>query len=320
MGPGTIDFSSDAFFDDSDRMPFAGMKNPLTPEQKAEAPLAIKPRLTQPVCIHNCTKVTIKDICLCNSPSWTVSMDGCSDVVVDNVTINNSLLVPNCDGIGFSNSTRVTVSNCRISCADDCFTFCGTKQATVTNCILRSRSSAIRIGYLESVTEDIIISNIVIYDSNRGIIFQGSNNSQIRNIIIQNMVMHTGLYFGAWWGSGEPVTIVSGKGNGSVRNVMISDVRSESSHGIALCGESNNNVSDIVLRNWHLTIRKDSKRSEEEFIDFRDEPIRHLPKQRMPWIYAERICNLTIDHVIVDSEDKDLDISPMFLESQHIIS
>ena len=313
-GPGTIDFSADAFFRDDVRMPFPGMQEPLTQEQKEQATLAIVPRLTQPVCIHDCENVILTDIRLVNSPCWTVSMRGCVHVTVDRVTVDNSLRIPNSDGLGFGDSADVTVSNCHISCADDCLTFCGTKQATVQNCVLRSRSTAVRIGYIQDVTRDLTLSNLVIHDSNRGIILQGSRESRIYNVLIQNVVMHTRLYAGAWWGSGEPLTLVAG-GNGEIRHVMITNVRAECAHGIALKGQATGNVSDILLRDWQLTITGEGDNAYSRFVDFRDETVTELPEKRMPWYYAEHIERLQVQNITVNQAGcaKKWDITPWII-------
>ncbi|MBQ8752793.1 MAG: hypothetical protein IJZ13_06790, partial [Clostridia bacterium] len=66
-GEGIMDFSSEAFFTD-ERMPFPGQQDPLTPEQAAEVTLAIKPRMNQPVCIHDSENVRFVDVRMINSP------------------------------------------------------------------------------------------------------------------------------------------------------------------------------------------------------------------------------------------------------------
>jgi len=310
-GEGVVDFSSEAFFTD-ERMPFPGQQDPLTPEQAAEATLAIKPRMNQPVCIHDSENVRFVDVRMINSPCWTVSMVNCHHVIVDRVTVDNSLLVPNSDGLGFSESTDVTVSNCHISCADDCLTFCGTQQATVTNCVLRSRSTAIRIGYINEDTRNVAISNIVIHDCNRAIILQGSRKSRIYNILIQNVILHTRLFQGAWWGSGEPLTMVT-QGDGEIHNVMMTNVRAESAHGIAIRAHAPGKITDVVLKDWQLTITGEGDSPYNRFIDFRDEPVVELPEGRMPWYYAENTERLTVKDIAVDAAGAaaEWDITPI---------
>ena len=309
-GRGKIDLNYTAFFKDDRRL---AIDRELTERERAEATLAIPPRLTQPICIHDCVNVDLRDLTIVNSPSWTISMVGCEHVTADRVTIDNSLLVPNCDGIGFSSSYDVVVSNCHISCADDCLTFCGTKQCVVSNCVLRTRSSAIRIGYIEDTTENLAISNIVIHDSNRGIMIQGSRNAKIHNVVIQNVIMRNKGFAGAWWGSGEPLTIVSGSECGGVSNVIMSNVRAESARGIAMRGLASGNVRDILLRDWQLTITAEGECSEQRRVDFRDEEEVVLPVGCMPWCYAENIRNLKMEGMDVSKsgDAAELDITPV---------
>ena len=221
--------------------------------------------------------------------------------------------IPNCDGIGFSSSHDVVVSNCHISCADDCLTFCGTKQCVVSNCVLRTRSSAIRIGYIEDTTENLAISNIVIHDSNRGIMIQGSRNAKIHNVVIQNVIMRNRIFAGAWWGSGEPLTIVSGSENGGISNVIMTNVRAESARGIAMRGLPSGNVRDILLRDWQLTITAEGEYSEQRRLDFRDEGEVLLPVGTMPWYYAENVRNLKMEGIDVSQSENaaELDITAM---------
>lgn len=314
-GEGIMDFSSEAFFTD-ERMPFPGQQDPLTPEQAVEATLAIKPRMNQPVCIHDSENVRFVDVRMINSPCWTVSMVNCHHVIVDRVTVDNSLLVPNSDGLGFSASADVTVSNCHISCADDCLTFCGTQQATVTNCVLRSRSTAIRIGYIEDDTRDVAISNIVIHDCNRAIILQGSEDSRIYNVLIQNVILHTRLFQGAWWGSAEPLTLLATE-NGEIRNVMMTNVRAECAHGIAMRGLPNGNISDILLKDWQLTITREGDTEYTSHIDFRDRGLLPLENTCMPWCYAEYINGLQLENIRVNKTGnaENTDITPVFVHT-----
>ncbi len=311
-GKGMIDFNHEPFFKDAGRMPFVGMQDPLTEEQEREATLNVVPRVTAPVTFIYCERVRMCDVTLIHSPCWTVTFESCHGVMADHVTIENSLIVPNCDGIGTSRSTDIIISNCNISCADDCLTFCGSKHAVVSNCILRTRSTAIRIGYIDDETYDIAISNIVIHDSNRGVILQGSRESRVRNVMISNMIMHNRLYQGAWWGSGEPLVIVS-QGNGSVEHVTMSNVRAESAHGIALSASNAQGIRDIHLHDWSLTITGEGDTEHTRFIDLRDEPCVPLAENVMPWYYARGVEGLKLREMDVTTAGagEKYDITPL---------
>ena len=49
--------------------------------------------------IRRCQRLRIINIALKNSANWTVHLLGCQDVVIRDITIQNSLKMPNCDGI-----------------------------------------------------------------------------------------------------------------------------------------------------------------------------------------------------------------------------
>ena len=312
-GEGTIDLSGGAFFRGAGRMPFPGQQEPLTAAQAAEATLAVMPRLNQPILFYDCENVRLTDVRIVDSPCWTATVSLCRRVTVRGVTIDNSLIIPNSDGMGFTLSEDVTVSDCVISCADDCLTFCGTKRAAVQNCILRSRSSAVRIGYIAGETRQLVLQNLVIHDSNRAFIFQGSRGSQIRDVLISGVNMHTRLFHGAWWGQGEPLTMVT-SGDGSICGVTVAEVRAVCAHGIALYAHEPGRIADVTLHDWTLTVTGEGSRPDTAFLDFRDEKTVPLPPARMPWGYAEGVTGLTVRNMDVRAADEAevWDISPIW--------
>lgn len=316
-GEGRIDLSGAAFFKDAPRMPFPGQSEPLTDAQAQEATLAVMPRLNQPILFSGCQNVRLTDLRITDSPCWTVTFSRCDRVTVRGVTIDNSLLIPNSDGMGFTMSTDVTVSDCVISCADDCLTFCGTKRAAVQNCILRSRSTAVRIGYISNETRQLSLQNLVIHDSNRALVFQASRQSRIYDVSIDHVVMHTRLFWGAWWGQGEPLTMIT-SGDGEIRGVTVSGVRARCAHGIALYGHAPGRIAGVTLRDWELTVTGEGSRPDTAFLDFRDEKTVSLPQKRMPWCYAEGTAGLTLRNIAVkaDGAAKDWDISPITEEKE----
>ena len=83
-GTGMIDGRSAEFMDHYDR------------ENEWWIPKAFRPRL---LVIENGADLIIRDVTFRHAPSWTVHLLGCRRVLVDHVTIENQLDVPNCDGI-----------------------------------------------------------------------------------------------------------------------------------------------------------------------------------------------------------------------------
>ena len=96
---------------------------------------------------------------------------------------------------------------------------------------------------------------------------------------------------------------------------MITNVRAECAHGIALKGQATGNVSDILLRDWQLTITGEGDNAYSRFVDFRDETVTELPEKRMPWYYAEHIERLQVQNITVNQAvcAKEWDITPWII-------
>ena len=116
-----------------------------------------------------------------NQPAgWSYWIHDCDRVIFDRCRILADVRYPNNDGIHINCSRDVTVSNCIIETGDDSIVIRANSRSlredracervTVTNCILRSWSSAIRLGWTnDGVMRDCVFSNLVIYDSSKGI-------------------------------------------------------------------------------------------------------------------------------------------------------
>ena len=76
----------------------------------------------------------------------------------------------------------------------------------ITNCVLRSCSKAIVIGYIYSIVRNVLISNCIIKESNRGLCFMCNDESSlVENVHISNMLIDTKIRAGNWWGNGKPI-------------------------------------------------------------------------------------------------------------------
>jgi len=203
-----------------------------------------------------CTNITLRDITILDGPNWTVHFDESEDVVVSGITISNNQLIPNSDGVHFTVCRNVRVSDCHITAGDDCIALTNygrpgkcTENVVVTNCILSSCSAGIRIGYGVNDLSNCMFHNLVI-QSNRGIgVFQ-RNEGNIRDVVFSNIVLHTRLHTGHWWGHGEPVHISTehnpGAGKiGKISNIRFSDITARSETGIIVYGCPDSILEDI---------------------------------------------------------------------------
>ncbi len=221
---------------------------------------------------ENIVHLTIRNVTLQRSAFWTTHLVGCNDVLIDGVRILNNLRMANCDGIDPDHCKNVRISNCHIESGDDCIVLKNTEKTNVygacenivvTNCTLISTSAAIKIGTeSENVFRNIIISNCNISRSNRGISLQLRDKGSIENVIFCNLNIDTRMFSKQhWWGAAEPIAITAVKRRndsriGTIQNIRFQNINCDSENGILICGDESINISDIVLENVFLRIRK----------------------------------------------------------------
>lgn len=259
-GEGKIDINSPAYYPES-----YGRNYGVRPYEELDEMQKLdfifdknNDRINQPIFFESCEDICVTGVKIVNSTCWTLVFSRSHGIRVSGVTINNSLVVQNDDGIHFSSCTDAIVSDCNISCADDCIALtCITardginERITISNCIMRSRSAAIRIGHS---SKGIAISNLVIYDTNRAIgIFTGKNTS-IGDITISNITLDTHIYSAGWWGKGEAVMICAAAEGSRIDNVSINALGGRCQNGIAIYG--NDNIHNVRLSNIDLAVTK----------------------------------------------------------------
>jgi polygalacturonase len=191
--------------------------------------------------------------------------------VISGVKIWTSPLTPNSDGLDITSSSNIQVSDCDIRTGDDAIAITGyayhfelpgysnirhvSENITITNCNLQSRSSGIRIGFLDQNTvQNIQISNINITKSNRGIGIFLRDEGSLKNLTFSNINIDTRLHTGDWWGNGEPIHISAVRGTesgklGSIENIIFRDIRAKGESGILLYGTLESVLKNIRLDN-----------------------------------------------------------------------
>lgn len=210
-GNGKIDAHGDAFVEPlPNDNPHAWM-----PYRRIDAPTP--PRV---VFFTGCENVIVTDITLVNPPAgWSFWIHDCDHVRFDRIVIDARLDYPNNDGIHINCSRNVTVSNCQISCGDDCLVVRANnaslpenkvcEKVAVTNCTLTSRASGIRIGWQnDGIIRNCTFSNLVMTDTNLGISLhlpnrrlpgqerapdEGREHTLIENLSFDNIVMDRGI-------------------------------------------------------------------------------------------------------------------------------
>ena len=270
--------------------------------QKADATAEFLYRPTQPIFFHNCERLRIDGITVRNSPCWTITASCCRDVKVSKVTIHNNLRVSNSDGIHCCSCRDVLIIDSVFHCGDDCIAITGitnweaiSENIVIANCTMASRSAGIRFGHMASKVRNVLVSNVIMNDTNRGIAIFAAKNGWVENVIISNILIGARMFGGAWWGKGEPL-VISATENGRIDGVSVSVVRARAENGIILAGDGGN-VRNIDLRDWNLELGFGQDRSLFKHI-FDIAPAKPIPAPdpagHIPGLYATGIKGLRV--------------------------
>jgi polygalacturonase len=163
-------------------------------------------KLTYPrpklISFDGCEHITIRDVTLLHSPSWTVNPIRCQNVTVDNVSIWNPADSPNTDGINPDSCKNVRISNCHIDVGDDCIAIkSGTEDTeervaceniTITNCTMVHGHGAVVLGSeMSGDIRNVTINNCTFQDTDRGIRLKSrrGRGGIIEDIRVDNIVM-----------------------------------------------------------------------------------------------------------------------------------
>jgi polygalacturonase len=305
-----------------------------------DGPIAHKERPDMMIIIKHSSRVKISGLHLTNSPNWTIRIGECENVQINNLMILNDRLIPNNDGIHCTTSRNVIISNCNIECGDDGIIVSGfgdetgvggytekvmetkhlfgnntkiTENITVSNCIIASSSAAIRIGYGMNNIRNCTFENIIIHNSNRGILVQCRDDMTIEHLKFSHIIMDTRLFTGCWWGKGEPIHISAMPQNGThkvgkINDVQFSDISiNYTEAGIILfAGDSISSIDNIQMENISITLSngKNSKNFGGN-IDLRptDNYATSLYKFDIPALYAHNLKHLSLKNFTVSWKD-----------------
>ena len=211
-----------------------------------------------------CENVTIKDVTVRYSDSWTFDLEFCEKVYITGVSILNNYYRVNADGIDPVSCRNVHISNCYIIAGDDCIV-CKTREGApcedivITNCTMSSIATAVKIG-TESPSDfrNIHVSNCVIRDSTVGIGMYIKDGATAERISFSNCSIETirkpELANEGLKNSIYPIFVDIEKRNpdsriGRIRDLTFSDIAILSDNGILIQGMSRPNIENLVLRN-----------------------------------------------------------------------
>ena len=238
----------------------------------------VYPRL---VLLLRCTGVRIAGLNFLHSRSWTINPYACRRVVIDGVYIYSSLKEAVwADGIDPDGCSDVHISNSTIETGDDAIVFYSadiwgpalpTENVTITNCRLSSASSALKFcdGNSNAVRR-VVIDNVVITNSNRGIAFMVFDGGVVEDVLISNVTIDTRRFDWFWWGDGDPlhfnikrrseidgVTRADEPRAGVIRNVTISNVIASGAGTSVINGHPDSWLDGVHFNNIRLRMARD---------------------------------------------------------------
>lgn len=242
-------------------------------------PLKPKARPGNLVIFAGCRNVRIEGVRVTGATYWTLHLADCEDVVLRDLRIENDPRHPNNDGVHLTTCRRALIEDCVIHAGDDAIAVTGFRQhggekeialglrdrhglcgdITIRRCDLSSRSSAIRVGYGQNPVRGVLIEDVVIHDTNRGICLC-ARQSAVEDVVIRRVKIHTRLFHGNWWGRGEPLHITALRFWGdsvlhTVKNVRVEHLEADSENGIHLFAEEQGVIDDVQLSDVTLTLR-----------------------------------------------------------------
>ena len=266
IGPGTIDGSGSAFMTGAAHVPPDYAPSAVRDAPAFEAAMRdtsygpVEPvRGGRPgvlILFFHAQNLTVRDLHVVNTPNWTLVLQDVQHGIVTGLSVLNTMVIPNADGVDCNQCRDVHFANGLIHSGDDCFALFESEDVTVTGFTLESRSAAIR---LES-SRRVVFSGLAI-DSNRGIAVFASNrrSAGTDGVLFTNIAMRTRLIPGHWWGKGEPIYLsiqpcLAGRPcvGGGVRNVTFAAIDADAQAGIIIEGAPGRDAVDIELRDVQL--------------------------------------------------------------------
>ena len=159
----------------------------------------------QEIVFVECRNVRVRDLELRDMSCWSCFFFGCENVQVSGLRIDNGVRNVNTDGLDIDCCRNVTVSDCIIRTGDDAIAVRGApsrlkdpsricENITIQNCICYVNADGIRVGVGSGVIRNVLISNIVIEHSGRGLHLQNcygkvSTGVDISDVICSNIVI-----------------------------------------------------------------------------------------------------------------------------------
>jgi polygalacturonase len=230
--------------------------------------------------LTGCTNLVVRDITFGDAPFWGLHMLGCVDVLVDNVTVNNRLDVPNDDGIDPDHCRNVEIKNCHVTGGDDAIVIKSTRQTNdfgdcanirVHDCVIRTQDAGLKIG-TETVgrIHDIVFEHCKILSGSRGLCIQLRDEGEICNVTFRDIQLMSRYHSYPWWGRGEAISFTAIPRNaatklGRLHDVVVQDVSGRAENSVRINGSAASRIENIRLEKVAMDFSRWTKYSGGEY-------------------------------------------------------
>ena len=224
--------------------------------------------------LTGCTNRVVRDITFGDAPLWGLHMLGCEKVLVENVTVNNRLDVPNCDGIDPDHCRDVEIRDCNLTCGDDAIVIKSTQQAKdfgdcanirVHDCVIRTQDAGLKIG-TETTGDihDILFERCKILSSSRGLCIQLRDEGNVFNVTFRDITFTSRYHSDPWWGRGEGISFTaiprsSDTKLGRLHDILVENVSGHAENSVRICGTTNSRVENVRLKNVSVELGRWTK-------------------------------------------------------------
>lgn len=227
-------------------------------------------RRVQVIDAEQCSNLTIENVVLRNSASWTCHVLYCNGVDIRNLKILGDWKVGNTDGIDPDSSRNVRITRYFGYCGDDALAIKTTgnsgllqsaENITVRDSVVITRKTGLKLG-TESRADirHILFENVDVVDSSRGIGLWMRDGSTFEDVTFRDVTMDLHEIPGEGW-SGEPyrITVESRRGIGKIRNVLFDRVKCSAPYRSVIHGHPDSPLEGVKFWGceWVVKPRED---------------------------------------------------------------
>jgi polygalacturonase len=214
--------------------------------------------------LTGCTNLAVRDLTFGDAPFWGLHLLGCENVLVENVTVNNRLDVPNDDGIDPDHCRNVEIRNCHVTCGDDAIVIKSTRQTnefgdcaniSVHDCVLRTQDAGLKIGTETTGSiHDILFERCKILSSSRGLCIQLRDEGSVSNVVFRDIKFAARHLSNPWWGHGEAISFTAiprtaATKLGTLQDVLVENVSGQAENSVRVNGSAASRIENVRLKN-----------------------------------------------------------------------